>query len=181
MPADMPNANEEDARTDLHAMIAASRELGPDMDKALVDSYMARQKPAPAPKQSITPRSDGGQPQIFGQATRLVGIMAVAAVVITMLVVSRGELWWFIFPLMWMGGAWGWWGRGHGHDGRHQMREEYRQRRRDLRDRYHYGIPDDRPESGGPRDGQSLPGATPTAPAAERPSAPPLPPANPVI
>jgi hypothetical protein len=41
-PGQWPAPNADDQRADLMAMLSASRELGPEMDSSVVDSYMSR-------------------------------------------------------------------------------------------------------------------------------------------
>ncbi len=106
MSQQMPAPNPEDQRTDLEAMLAASRELGPDMDKALVDSYMGRQKtqtPAPQgarsqPGQSILPWGGSGMRYIgFGV---LAGSLILAAILSTVGSGAGHSFWfpWFLLP-----------------------------------------------------------------------------------
>lgn len=106
MPQPMPAPNPEDQRTDLEAMLAASRELGPDMDKALVDSYMGRHKtrtPAsqgagPQPGQSILPR--GGNEMRYIGLGALAGGLILAALFSTIWTGGGHAFWfpWFFLP-----------------------------------------------------------------------------------
>jgi hypothetical protein len=149
-----PNPSDEDQRADLHAMLAASRELGPEMDRSLVDSYLERQRGATGAPRAVAPsQGQPGQPQPFSQPANLaaMGLLTVAYVVA--LIVSTGGLWWVIFPLMGVFGGWlGVWGHDERHEERHAAHDEYRLRRREMRYEYRarrhgYALPaDDRRE-----------------------------------
>jgi hypothetical protein len=135
--------HDDDARADLEAMLAASRELGPDMDRALVDSYMERQRNAAkssGTKPAVASASESRPTQPWQLERAIIGCLFIGAY-IAALAYSEGDLWWLIFPLMGVfGGWWGWWGHEQHMDRRmahydyrmqrHQMREEYRLRRR---------------------------------------------------
>jgi len=124
----------EDQQNDLLATLAAARELGPDMDKALVESYLQRQPPqpqpkapAPAPPAAVQPATPGfPRPLYF---TPALGIIAY----IVLLVVSHSFLWWTFWLIPAFGG-WGWCG---GHSGnlyqRYADREEWRRARWERR------------------------------------------------
>lgn len=128
-------AQEDDQRSDLAAMIAASRELGPDMDRALVESYLTRHKEAAKP---AVPQP---QPPAPAPASHSNGVTAGIIIAATLaaycvaLVVSHGFLFWLIFPMMgWLGG-WGFWGAGN-RANRHAARYEYRIQKQQLRQEY---------------------------------------------
>src|SRR5581483_1650493 len=84
----MPTSNPDDQRTDLEAMLAASRELGPDMDKALVDSYMSRQKTQNPPAQR--PPNPAGQSILpwGGSGMRYIGFAVLAGSLILVVLLS---------------------------------------------------------------------------------------------
>ncbi len=133
MAKNLPQQDPEDARTDLLAAMAASRELGPEMDKAVVDSYMQKHhavSPQPAAQPATqAPRASSGELISFmGMGLGLVAF-------ITVLVVSHGMLWWMFWPLMcWAGWRWGWGNSGRAHnDEYHSARDEYRQARWEYR------------------------------------------------
>lgn len=128
-------AQEEDQRTDLTAMIAASRELGPDMDHALVDSYLTRHREAIAKQQAPAPAPAPARNRSGTELTSGLMIAAALAVYCVALVASHGFLFWLIFPMMgWLCG-WGFWGSGNRSD-RHAARREYHQQRWELRQEY---------------------------------------------
>ncbi len=145
----MPAPDPEDEHKDLMAMIAAGRDLGPEMDKALADSYMERhkneQKHAEPQAQPVVPQ----QPQQSWGASpwNLTAFGALPLILfIMLLVVSGGHLWWLIF--VWpafFGMGWRRWGYGnHGEqidprEQRRMMRDQYRQQRRMMRDQWIYG------------------------------------------
>jgi hypothetical protein len=116
MANETPNFAEDDLRTDLEAMLKAGRELGPDMDRALVDSYLARQRTtlqqtrraAPRHDQTATVRQPWMGPHPLQVLLVAMGLMAVLSVA----VFSHGWLLWFIFPLFWMVGGGRRWGSG---------------------------------------------------------------------
>jgi hypothetical protein len=122
-----PNPDPEDMRKDLLAALAAGRELGPEMDSAIVDAHLRRhfgdaaEKPkAPA----VVERRPLDLSPLVVPLTMVVGLAAYVAV----LWFSGGHLWFLFWPLM----AWGWWGWG-GHRGRGMRRYERYQARRDAR------------------------------------------------
>lgn len=141
MAKNMPQQDPEDVRTDLMAAMAASRELGPEMDKALVDSYMERHHPVSAQQpaaQAVTqPEQRPQSADLIGFAGMGIGIVAFIA----LLMVSHGALWWMFWPIMCWGG-WRWWGGGH--DEYRQSRMEYRTQQREMRMQRRaarYGLP----------------------------------------
>jgi hypothetical protein len=170
--APQPQPDPEDAHTDLLATLAASRELGPEMDKALAESYMHTvATPAQAPQNQgvvAPPRFDSGD-----FASAIVMVAGIAAFV-TLLIVKGPEA----FGLVWiffLFGGWRWFGWSRRNSDYRARRMEYRQSRREMRDdwramrRGYYQIGDpDRPSA-------------PTPPEASQPqvSAPPIPPAPP--
>lgn len=164
----------DDERADLMAMIAAGRDLSPDMDKSLVESYAERRKSEQQAKAkvqgntSIVPQQSGGV--VAGQhpAVAIVGMVTLAAIFITIMLVTGGHGWWLIFPLFGIfGGVWG-------NNDRRRIRTQQRAERYQMRADYYRarnGLP--------PReDAQRLPEAQqPTQPSqpSQRDSAP-LPP-----
>lgn len=121
----------EDEHADLLATLAAARELGPDMDKALVESYMQRRKAnMPARPRNAEPRP----PVNYGFVAQNVLPVILIAVIIAALFFSHGGAWFLLFPLFW--GGW-WWrrgsGRGYGYD-RYDRRRAYRDDRRAERE-----------------------------------------------
>lgn len=148
----------EDERADLLATLAAARELGPDMDKSIVDSYLERRKsearagvvPSASANsqgsgpsgQGIMPHQTPGTPSGIAQAAGMIFPLAGIAVYVVLLIVSKGELWWAFWLPMLMGGWWrGMWyprNRYAYRAERQAMRDDYRQARRDARYRYRY-------------------------------------------
>ena len=149
-----PQSDPEDTKADLMAMLAASRELGPEMDKAVIDSYLGRHKDEatnqPAQQaQGMVPQQqtqalDSNQiaPMVFG------GFLVIAF--IAALVVSQGKLWWLIFCLPAFG--WGgrrWYGYGHDRHDRLRARAEYRAARDALKLEYIRNLQRTLPYGGG--------------------------------
>lgn len=180
-----------DAHEDLLATLAASRELGPEMDKALAESYMQKHgQPAPAapqqPGQPVRPNPGYAGLAAIGPVLGIVAYIAILAL-------SGGRLWWMFWLPMALGGWWGgWWGHGWwGGDPWHAQRDEMRYRRRMARDEYRawrrgYGYPPapyDDPRRPGDYPGYPTPPADPRqqaqAPNPPVPPAPPTPPAAP--
>ena len=145
MATNRPEYDAEDARTDLLAAMAASRELGPEMDKAVVDSYMEKHHPVspqPAAQHLTQPAAPSGE--MFSSMVMCLGIVAYVA----LLVVSHGMLWWMFWPLMgWAGWRWHNWSGDYGgasrtaRDQYRQSRWEYRMQRRAARLGLPYPIP----------------------------------------
>lgn len=134
----------EEQRADLMATLAAARELGPDMDKAIADSYLERKRSEQAaqPKQQqVAPVQAASVP---GQPTHPLAFLLPSAgicVYIVLLIVSHGALWWMFWLIPALGG-WGWWGgRNDAHDQRRAQRNAYRQARWQARYNYRYGPP----------------------------------------
>lgn len=148
----------EDERADLLATLAAARELGPEMDKSIVDSYLERRKSevrtgvVPSAStgsqgggqsgQGIMPHQTPGTPTGIAQAGMLLIPLAGIAIYVALLIASQGELWWTFWIPMAMGGWWrGMWyphARYAYRAERQAMRDDYRQARRDARYRYRY-------------------------------------------
>ncbi|HEY1387628.1 MAG TPA: hypothetical protein VGF38_03710 [Ktedonobacterales bacterium] len=135
---DKPQMSDEE-RAELRAMIAAGRDLSPEMDESLVDSYAERraaEKRAKANVQGngngnavVPQQQSGGAVSGTNPAVAIAGMVMVAAIFVTIMIVSGGAYWWIIFPLIGIGG--GWWGN---HDRRrldarraqrYQMRADY--------------------------------------------------------
>jgi hypothetical protein len=107
--SNLPAAQQPDEmRTDLLAILAAGRELGPEMDATLADSYL-RQHPAPssARQQSAPPAPSAIPRSLLPWAGALVAL----AVVLVALAASGGHAFWLLWllwlPLMMSG----WWWR----------------------------------------------------------------------
>lgn len=155
MASESQGMQEDDMRVDLEAMLKASRELGPEMDRALVNSYLDRQRDAIKQSKAPAPRStapSGLMPTgTAPHPLHLVALTLMLAAVVTVVVVTK-EAWmlFMLIPLMGMFG--GWWGGGHGpYDGsRRQARDEYRRQRWQARadyyrNRYGDGTPEELP------------------------------------
>lgn len=168
-----------DAHEDLLATLAASRELGPEMDQSLAESYMRKHgQPAPAAQQPGQPAQQ--HPGYAGLAA--IGPALGIAVYIVLLIVSGGRLWWMFWLPMALGGWWGgMWGGWWGGDPWHVQRDEWRYQRRMTRDQYRawrrgYGYPPapyddprrpgDYPRYPAPRPDPREPGQPPTPPSA---------------
>lgn len=135
-----------DAHEDLLATLAASRELGPEMDQSLAESYIRKheqlaQTMPQQPVQPIHPNSGGAGPAAIGP------VLCIAAY-IAILVLSGGHLWWMFWLPMALGGWWGgrWGGGWRSGDPWHTQRDEWSYQRRMARDQYRatrhgYGYP----------------------------------------
>ena len=130
----------DDERADLKAMIAAGRELDPDMDESLVESYaqrraseqQARAKVRGQGKEIVAQQPQQGGPLAgVNPAVAITGIVAMAAVFIVIMVVSHGWAWWMIFPLFGIFGGW------MGNNDRHRIRNERRAQRYQMRADYY--------------------------------------------
>lgn len=176
----------DDERADLKAMIAAGRELDPDMDESLVESYAQRrasEQQARAKVQGQGKEIVAQQPQQGGPlagvnpAVAITGIVAMAAVFIVIMVVSHGWAWWMIFPLFGIFGGW------MGNNDRHRIRNERRAQRYQMRADYYrqrMGYSSDQDDARLPesaeREEAQLPSPTTSAPAPQPPRS--VPPAS---
>jgi hypothetical protein len=108
----LPSPDPEDVRKDLLAALAAGRELGPEMDAAIVDAHLRRHfgdaLNQPKPPAVVERRPIDLTPLVM-PLTLLIGLAAFIAI----LSFSHGELWFLAFPLL------GWW-RWGGHWARHR-------------------------------------------------------------
>jgi hypothetical protein len=170
----MPTPNPEDERADLLATLAAARELGPEMDPSLVDSYMRRRgaertrQGAPGqPGQSGWPAL-GGYPRIW----LFIGLGLLGAAVVAGTIASfywaapagtagaaNGDHWGFPFWLPWLFFPWLFFvffgRRGFYRSRRHYWYETEDGRRVYVTERsrgYSPDDPDGRGSSGDPRD-----------------------------
>jgi hypothetical protein len=186
--ANTPNKSQmsDDERAQLRAMIAAGRDLSPEMDESLVDSYAEQraaeqrarakvQGDAVVPQQPSAGTVAGTHP-----AVAITGIVATAAIFIAIMVFTHGWLWWMIFPLMGIFG--GWWGNND----RNRIRNERRAQRYQMRADYYrqrMGYPPEQdarrlPESTA-SDSGPLPPPTSTQAPTTAPTPPPAPSAPP--
>ena len=127
----------DDERAELRAMIAAGRDLSPEMDESLVDSYAERRASEQRAKAKVqgngnavaTQQQSGGVVAGTHPAVAITGIIATVAIFVAIMVFTSGHGWWLIFPLFGIFG--GWWGN---HDRRrlderraqrYQMRADY--------------------------------------------------------
>jgi hypothetical protein len=127
----------DDERADLMAMIAAGRDLSPEMDKSLVESYAERreaQKEAQEKlhRNAVVPQQQSPVVATSGQhpAVAITGIIATVAIFIAIMLFTQGHGWWFIFPLFGIFG--GWWGRNDHYRVRDARRAERYQMRADY-------------------------------------------------
>lgn len=131
----------EEQENELMATLKAARELGPDMDKAVVASYLEKQKQhAAAQAQAQKPQPQQAVVAAPGQQRRpmfLLGLPIGLIVFIAILIATQGQAWWMFWVLFCFGG-WSWWGWGHDdHMQRRMNRYEWRRARLDAR--YGYG------------------------------------------
>ncbi|MGZ6390959.1 MAG: hypothetical protein ACXWQZ_17095 [Ktedonobacterales bacterium] len=126
-PSTPTDPNAEDDHADLLATLAAARELGPDMDKALADSYMQRRKANTAAR----PRNAAPRPPVnYGFVARSVLPVIVIAAIIAAVIFGHGWFWFFLLPLFW--GGWGWRRGWYGYD-RYNRRRDYHDERSEWR------------------------------------------------
>jgi hypothetical protein len=174
----------DDERADLMAMIAAGRELSPEMDTSLIDSYAERRaaekqardkvqgNAVVAQQPSPVVASNGQHP-----AVAITGIVATVAIFIAIMVFTQGHGWWLLFPLFGIFG--GWWGRND----RYRVRDARRAERYQMRADYYrarMGYPRDEeaqrlPESAGSDSGPlpppiGVPAQTPPSPRTSTPA-----------
>ncbi|HKT36992.1 MAG TPA: hypothetical protein VJR48_01395 [Ktedonobacterales bacterium] len=173
----------DDERAELRAMIAAGRDLSPEMDESLVDSYAERraaeqQAKANVQGNAVVPQQQsGGTIAGTNPAVAIAGMAMVAAIFVTIMVVSGGAYWWMIFPLIGICG--GWWGN---HDRRRL--DERRAQRYQMRADYYrtrMGYPPEHDARRLPESTQSDSGPLPpptSAPAQTPPPARSVPPAS---
>jgi hypothetical protein len=168
--AGTPSDNPEEAHTDLMALIKAGRDLPPDMDKALAESFMEKHKLAsqggqsPTAQQAVIPQQNGQYPQPFGRFTPAFGMIVIVAVVAAIIVSQAWWALWFVFPLMGMFGGWRRYGRYH--DERHLAREQWRHERYMARMGYTPQQPQQLPESTSKWEPPTVPTQRPTPPSA---------------
>lgn len=127
------NSNPEDAHADLLATIAASRELGPEMDASLAQRYLERHPETANNGQSLATRTDSPMDVNRFMAGFMLPALGIVAYIV-ILVLSQGHLWWLFWLPMAMGG---WWWGGEHHGDRRAAREEMRQARYEARTAYY--------------------------------------------
>lgn len=133
-----PQLSEEE-RADLKAMIAAGRELSPEMDESLVESYVERRAAEQRAKakvqgqgNAVVAQQQPGHPLAgVHPAVAVTGMVTMAAVFIAIMVLSHGWAWWMIFPLFGIFGGW------MGGNERHRIRNERRAQRYQMRADYY--------------------------------------------
>jgi hypothetical protein len=131
MPNQTPPPSVEDAHTDLLATLAASRELGPEMDGALIESYLQKHPIPAGTRPALAARwTSGGAssaPQVLGGIGFLIGV----TIFIAALIASGGHAFWLLW-LLWLPIALGgWWWRWplHGRWSSHGARIDQQARR----------------------------------------------------
>jgi len=175
----------QDAHEDLLAALAASRELGPEMDQTLAERFLEKH----GKRSAAASRGAQGQSSVVAQRPNFefaaIGPVLGIAVYIALLIVSHGFLWWTFWLIPMIGGGW-WWGGGrHMWDAptqeamqaRWQQREAWRQSRREAHDQrrawrhgYPYYPPTYAPREDGSRQPSSQAASTPPAKDARTPS-----------
>jgi hypothetical protein len=165
--ADIRNDNTDDEKQDLLATLAAARDLSPDMDRALVDSYLEKRKAASGgTQQAIVAQTGNRSAEVVERIGSLVIGVGVIAAFIAIMIASHGAFWWLFFPMMGIGFG-GWHRFWHSdeeeqaHEQRHIERDRMRHERRMARMGYYT-----------PRQPDSLP-QQPNANASSLPPAPP--------
>jgi hypothetical protein len=108
MSNQIPVQPPEDARTELLAVLAAGRELGPEMDQALAESYL-RKHPITADSTPGRPAVQpvAGAPSPAYQLIAGVRFLLAAAIVVVALIASGGHALWLLWLPLVMG--WWWW------------------------------------------------------------------------
>ncbi|HZC77208.1 MAG TPA: hypothetical protein VE258_05635 [Ktedonobacterales bacterium] len=124
----------QEVHDDLMATLAASRELGPEMDKSLAENYIQRHPELAAKKQAVTQEPPRTPLDLNRSVAGLLPVLGIAAFII-ILVATHGRGWW-LFWLPWALGGWWWWGGGRYHD-RHMARDEMRRARYESRAAYY--------------------------------------------
>ncbi|HEY7341103.1 MAG TPA: hypothetical protein VH591_09500 [Ktedonobacterales bacterium] len=179
----------DDERADLRAMIAAGRDLSPEMDESLVESYAERRASEQRAKAKVQGTGNAVAPQqqsggaVAGThpAVAITGIIATVAIFVAIMVFTGGHGWWLVFPLFGIFG--GWWGNND----RNRARNERRAQRYQMRANYYrtrMGYPPEQdarrlPESSEATTSDSGPLPPPTsAPTQAPPSARSIPPAS---
>jgi hypothetical protein len=109
MSQQMPAPNHDEQRTDLLAMLSAARELGPEMDTSLVDSYMSRHA-AEAERNRQRAVGQPGQPGALRNGRALwyigLGVLGGALLLGTIAAGAQGGRGWFPFWLPWLFFPW---------------------------------------------------------------------------
>lgn len=139
-PEKSPMSDEE--RAELRAMIAAGRDLSPEMDESLVDSYAERRAAEQRAKAKVQGKAVVPQQQTSGAgalagvhpAVAIAGMAMVTGIYVVIMLLSRGWAWWAIFPLMGIFG--GWWGNND----RHRTHMERRAQRYQMRADYYRAV-----------------------------------------
>ena len=130
MSQQVPPQDPEDARKDLLATLAASRELGPEMDHALVDSFLDKHSSGPGSSASDLVPQSTQKPEVMPFSLMVVTGLAFAAYIV-LLIVSSGRYWWMFWLPMAVGGWWA--STWQGTNSRHAARDEYRRARYEYR------------------------------------------------
>jgi hypothetical protein len=97
-------------RADLLAALAASRELGPEMDQALVESYLQK-RPLPAKTTPARTRTERGVAPYITPALGSLALLLPAAIVVATIVASGGHALWLLWILWLPFFMRGWWWR----------------------------------------------------------------------
>src|SRR5262249_106239 len=135
--AGTPQDTPEEAHKDLMALIKAGRDLDPDMDQALAESFLEKHTLAnqgaqhASAQQAVVPPSDPQRPQVSGRFAPAFGIVVIAAVIVAMVATPSWWAIWLVFPLM---GAFG--GRrrfGGYHDEQYRMHAQRQMAREQWR------------------------------------------------
>lgn len=146
--AGTPQDTPQETHKDLLALIKASRDLDPDMDQALAESFLEKHTLATqGAQQPVVPQSDPPHPQAVGRFAPAFGMVVIAAVIVAIIVTQTWWAIWLVFPLM--GAFGGWRGYGRYHDEHYRMRAERQLAREQWRhDRYlaRMGYPPSHPE-----------------------------------
>jgi len=136
-PDKSPMSDEE--RAELKAMIAAGRDLSPEMDESLVNSFAERRTAEQRAKAKVQGNAVAPQQQTGGAGTlagvhpavAITGILTTAAIFVAIMIFTGGHGWWLIFPLFGIFG--GWWGNND----RHRLHTERRAQRYQMRADYY--------------------------------------------
>ena len=104
-----PTPYREDAQADLMATLAASRELGPEMDRALIESYLEKHPTAIVAAPPPPTRVTRSAPLAVRPLLRGFGLLAGVVMLVAVLIASGGHAFWLLWLPIVMAG---WWWRG---------------------------------------------------------------------
>ena len=104
-----PPEYDEDTRNSILALIAAGRELGPEMDTALAESYLTKQRASRAEREHLAlqrrqERADR-RATLYAHAGRAILLIAALGAFAALAYFSDGRIFFFFWPLFIFGGV----------------------------------------------------------------------------